>query len=358
MKGKHTTLRLAAVLLALATLTLLAGACSSGGSANQAENEAPAESAEAAESAESTETAWTSNLGRELNIGIVGAACELHFYAAEKLGLYEKAGYKVNWVHVGNEQTAMIETGTVDVTDGVLDHWLKPIENGLNIKATIGLHQGCMGVVVNGDSPYQTIEDLKGQTIGALNASGVGNYFWRLLLLEGYRPQDDFKWIQLTGEAAIAALENGEIAAISGGDTGFWPKVQSGDLRFISRQSTDPQLADQTCCVLVFNTKFSEDYPEDTKKLTEILYEASVYLQEKENIAEIVDYGYEKGLILSGDPATAYEVAESYTWDPGYQIGHDSFESIFKAYQEFDIITKDADPQKVIDRLFIKYDEF
>lgn len=297
-------------------------------------------------------------LERTLNIGIVGAACELHFYAAEKLGLYEAAGYDINWLHVGQEQTAMIAAGTIDITDGVLDHWLKPIENGLDVKATIALQQGCMATIVLADSPYYTLEDLKGQTLATLNASGVGNYLWRLLLLEGYKPLEDFDWTLITGDAAIAALENGEVEAVSGGDVGMWAKVKTGDARFISQMSTDPQLADQTCCLLVFNTKFTEDYPEDTKKLTDILYEASLYLQTEEHVKEIIDYGYENELILSGNPEDAFEVSKTYVWDPGTQIGIDTFSSIFRAYQEFDIITKDADLDKVIDKLFIKYEEY
>jgi NitT/TauT family transport system substrate-binding protein len=344
----------AALIIALGLPSLTLVSCGAKNNETQTGNSVnPANSAEATGG-----EAGTGGLGRQLNIGIVGAACELHFYAAEKLGLYEAAGYDINWIHVGTEQTAMIAAGTIDMTDGVLDHWLKPIENGLDIKATIGLQQGCMGTVVLADSPYYALEDLKGQTLATLNASGVGNYLWRLLLLEGYKPQEDFNWIQIQGDAAIAALETGEVEAVSGGDVGLWAKVKTGEARFLSMMSTDPQLADQTCCLLVFNRKFTEDYPDDVKKLTEVLYEASLYLQTEEHIKEITDYGYEMGLIASGNPEDAFEVGKTYTWKPGTQIGIDTFSSIFQAYQEFDIITKDADLQKVLDKLFIKYEEF
>jgi ABC-type nitrate/sulfonate/bicarbonate transport system substrate-binding protein len=120
--------------------------------------------------------------------------------------------------------------------------------------------------------------------------------------------------------------------------------------------STDPQIADQTCCLLIFSSKYAKANPEDVKAITQILYDASIYLQDDAHIKEIVDYGFAEKLILSGEPETTYEIAKTYKWNPGFDIGINTFSDIFKTYQQFGIITEDADVDKVVKNLFIQFD--
>ncbi|MDR0813787.1 MAG: ABC transporter substrate-binding protein [Oscillospiraceae bacterium] len=348
---KSRSIKLIAALLTVAMLFTVLVGCS-----KKEADPTPTPSTEAPATPDDTTTAAPAAL-KPLKIGIIGAGCELHFYTAEKLGLYEAAGYDVELVHVNPaEQQMLIETGKIDVTDGVLDFWLKPIENGLDIKATIGIQQGCFAVVVREDSPYKTIADLKGKKIGTTHTSGVGEYFWRLLLADGYDPENDFEWVVLESAATQAALDSGEVDAISVGDSGIYPRVQSGELRFVAQMSTDPQIADETCCLLVFSSQYVKSNLEDVKAITQVLYDASIYLQSDEHKKEIVDYGFEKGLILSGEPATTYEIAKTYVWNPGFDIGIKTFTNIFKAYQGFGIISEDVSAEKVVENLFVQFD--
>jgi|GEM_PF-6132128 len=295
------------------------------------------------------------SIDRTLNIGIVGDACELHFYAAEMLGLFEKAGYKVNWIQT-MEQQAQIVAGKIDVTDGVLDSWLKAIEQGLDVKITTGLQQGCMGTIVLADSPYNTLSDLKGQKVGSMSPLGGGAsaYMWRLMVNQGIDPLNDYEWFPFEMSAALLALEKGEVSAVGLPDTVTWPLVKDGTARYVSRMGSDPELADQTCCVLVFNSDFTGKYPGVTKKLTEILTEAAEYTETHKE--EVIQYGYDSGLIIMGTAEDSVELTKAYKWTSGYKIAEDTFRSIFADYQRVNIIDKDIDVNKVVDRVFIKYD--
>jgi hypothetical protein len=48
---------------------------------------------------------------------------------------------------------------------GILFQWLKPIEQGLNVKLTSGLHEGCLRFVTPKDSGITSLSQAKGKTI-------------------------------------------------------------------------------------------------------------------------------------------------------------------------------------------------
>jgi NitT/TauT family transport system substrate-binding protein len=351
MNRKLKTKRIVAILLAL-TLVIAFAACG--------KSDAPAKDASAADAAADTTAAL--DLDRQLNVAIVGDACELHFIAADYLGLFEDAGIDVNWTLTGpgGNTQASIVAGDFDVTDGVLDSWLKPIEQGLDVKLTTALQQGCMSTVVLADSPYQTLADLKGKKIGGMGATGSGtaNYLWRLLEKQGLNPLTDFEWLPFDAGAAYLALQSGEIEALAMPDTLIWPNVQSGEVRFISRLASDPELSAQTCCVLAFSPKFTDNYPEATKKVTAILYEASNWLgTDQQNFSDALKYGYDTGLINMGTYEASIGILEPYVWKGGVDLAESTFLSIFEDYQKFGFIDADVDVSKVVDKIFIHYDE-
>jgi NitT/TauT family transport system substrate-binding protein len=302
------------------------------------------------------------SIGRPLNISLVGDSCELHFYAAEYLGLFEEAGYDVNWILNGPSVDVMplVASGKVDVTEGVLDGWLKPVEQGLDIRFTIGLEQGCMGTVVLADSPYQTIEDLKGKVVGGMGVVGssIFAYLYRVILKKGLDPINDFEWIGLDEAAALQALENGDAEAVVLPDSMSFAKVKDGTYRYITRMPDDESLREQTCCFLIFSPQFAEEFPDATKKLTEILYKASVFVQDPTQKAEVVKYGFDNNLIIMGEYEDTLELVEPFRWEPGGQIAADTFRDAFAAYQDAGIIDKGVDVEKFLEKSFINYEEF
>ncbi|MDR2354712.1 MAG: ABC transporter substrate-binding protein [Clostridiales Family XIII bacterium] len=343
-----------ALLTACALLVSLA-AC--GGNNDSANTTASSETETAAETAD-----YDWSVGRPLNVSLVGDSCELHFYAAQYLGLFEEAGYEINWILNGPsvDVKPLLASGKIDVTEGVLDGWLKPVEQGLDIRFTIGLEQGCMGTVVLADSPYQSIADLKGKVIGGMGVVGssIFAYLYRVILKEGLDPINDFEWIGLDQAAALQALENGNAEAVVLPDSISFAKVRDGTYRYITRMPDDESLRDQTCCFLMFSPQFADEYPGATRKLTEILYKASVFLQDPENKNAVVKYGFDEGLIIMGEYEESLELVEPFRWEPGGQIAEDTFRDAFAAYQETGIIDKGVDVDKFLDKSFINYEEF
>jgi NitT/TauT family transport system substrate-binding protein len=296
-------------------------------------------------------------LDRPLKLGHYSAACESYFFAAEMLGLYEENGLDVEFIRVDNNIAKEgIVSGKLDVTDGVLQSWLKPIEQGLDVKFTLGLHQGCMSSVVLADSPYKSIADLKGKTIGvsAPIGSGAMNYLYRTILHAGLDPVKDYEWVAFDIGALPTALDSHKVEAIVGGDATLYGKVKTGQHRFLTVMATDEYLEEELCCLLAFSPVFIKEHPDVAKVITKIMYEAAEYTNSHKE--EVVRYEHSMGYI-NGTLEDNLAVIAPYRFEPSVAIGLRSFEDSFRDYQATGIIDKGVDLKKVVDRAFIIYDD-
>ncbi|MDR3363348.1 MAG: ABC transporter substrate-binding protein [Clostridiales Family XIII bacterium] len=368
MKKKLTHRKRVAMLSLAALLAFALAACGGdktpAAEAPAADTPAVAEDAGSAEAEAETAEAiadYDYSIDRPINLSIVGDSCELHFTAAEYLGLFDEAGLDINWILNGPnvDSKALLASGKIDVTEGVLDTWLKPLEQGLDIRFSIGLEQGCMGAVVLADSPYQTFEDLKGKTIAGLGSVGTGThlYLYRVLLDQGLDPTTDFEWIGLDSAPALMALENGDAEAVVLPDSMSYDKIKDGTYRWIARMPEDEVLKDQTCCFLIFSPQFADEYPGVARKLGEILYEASLYIQDEDNKNEVIKYGFDNELIIMGNYEDTIELLAPFRWEPGGEIAEQTFRDAFAAYQAAGIIDADVDVDKFVEKSFINYPE-
>lgn len=115
--------------------------------------------------------------------------CAAPMYIAIENGYFEDEGLDVEQVTVDAAHVSeAIGADQVDVGMGLIGKLLQPLENGLPIKFTTGLHTGCTKLLVPGDSDIKSITDLKGKKIGvpgladaatvvskrSLSAAGIG----------------------------------------------------------------------------------------------------------------------------------------------------------------------------------------
>ena len=124
-----------------------------------------------------------------LKVGEVqGALCHAPLQVAMEKGYLDDEGIK--WERVdfgGSDIQAAFGSGMIDCGFGLIGKFIQPIENGLNMVITSGMHTGCTKLLVRADSGIESVADLKGRTIGvsslasseaitakrALNAAGV-----------------------------------------------------------------------------------------------------------------------------------------------------------------------------------------
>ena len=139
---------------------------------------------------------------------------------ADALGYYAEAGLTSEGFK-GESAVEALGTGHATVAVNHIATMLVPVTNGVDIVFVGGGHIGCKTLYVLNDSEYKTTEDLKGTAISCPN--GIGNADYNIISMmldaDGINPQTDVELIQVTTDACVTAMENGEISAALLSDT-------------------------------------------------------------------------------------------------------------------------------------------
>ena len=216
---------------------------------------------------------------------------------ADHLGYYKEAGLTAEGVK-GSSDVEALGTDQVDVATGMMAKMLVPITNGVDITFVGGAHIGCKSLYVLADSDYNTTADLKGQKISAPNGIGKSDYNITALLLDadGIDYSKDVEMVQVSADACVTAMENGEIASALLSDTFAYSMVKDGKLKCI-RSQLDSDFANRTCCVMAMNGTFVKENPTIAKKVAQAVQKAHSWMRDNSDEATkvLMEMGWNGG---------------------------------------------------------------
>ena len=216
---------------------------------------------------------------------------------ADHLGYYKEAGLTAEGVK-GSSDVEALGTDQVDVATGMMAKMLVPITNGVDITFVGGAHIGCKSLYVLADSDYNTTADLKGQKISAPNGIGKSDYNITALLLDadGIDYSKDVELVQVSADACVTAMENGEIASALLSDTFAYSMVKDGKLKCI-RSKLDSDFANRTCCVMAMNGTFVKENPTIAKKVAQAVQKAHSWMRDNSDEATkvLMEMGWNGG---------------------------------------------------------------
>ena len=216
---------------------------------------------------------------------------------ADHLGYYKEAGLTAEGVK-GSSDVEALGTDQVDVATGMMAKMLVPITNGVDITFVGGAHIGCKSLYVLADSDYNTTADLKGQKISAPNGLGKSDYNITALLLDadGIDYSKDVELVQVSADACVTAMENGEIASALLSDTFAYSMVKDGKLKCI-RSQLDSDFANRTCCVMAMNGTFVKENPTIAKKVAQAVHKAHSWMRDnpEEATKVLMEMGWNGG---------------------------------------------------------------
>jgi NitT/TauT family transport system substrate-binding protein len=173
----------------------------------------------------------------------LGVGNKAHLYylpltLAERRGHFKDYGLKVAITDFegGAQSLDALLAGTADVVTGAYEHTLRMQAKGQDIRALIELGR-FPGIVlaVRKDRPYNSHADLKGMKVG-VTAPGSSTYFFVLYLMAkaGLGPTDATFVGVGGGPAAVAAMRDGEIDAISNLDPVITRLQEDGIVRLVT----------------------------------------------------------------------------------------------------------------------------
>lgn len=205
------------------------------------------------------------------------SACLSPVAAAQHRGLFAKHGLEVEFVNLAGPTDQLLEalsTRKADASVGMALRWLKPLEQGFDVRLTTGTHGGCMRLLAAKSLGITRFQDLKGRTIAVSDQAGAAKHFFSVVLMKrGIDPARDIDWRQYPADLLPLAVEKGEAHAIAHQDPDTWRFLKRPDLIEVGNNLSD-EYAHRVCCVLgIRGSLLREDRP-TAARITRALLEA------------------------------------------------------------------------------------
>lgn len=294
-----------------------------------------------------------------LRVAYSPSLCQAPLHIAVEKGFFADEGIDAENIQVdaAHVQEA-IGADQVDVGFGLIGKFLQPVENGLPIKFTAGIHTGCTRIIAPKDSGINTTADLRGKRIGVSGLAGAETIVTkRVLAAEGIsfdEKNPEVEFVVFSKNDLGQALENGAIDVIAIGDPTAAQFVEQYDLNTLVDTATSEQFADEYCCASFVSTKFAEEHPDIAAAFTRAVLKASVYVEEHpEETAQIqLDQNY-----VTGDVEFNATLLKSYNYIPSVQGGYDAIKLSVEQLADIGVLKEGTDAQKFVDDVYVFYDD-
>jgi NitT/TauT family transport system substrate-binding protein len=217
----------------------------------------------------------------KVRVGYIGLTCEAPIFMAFEKGFFKEEGLDVSLVKCdwGNYKDTLA-LGGFDITHHLIMYFLKPIEQGLDVKFLAGIHRGCLRVQTSTTGNIHSVEDLRGKRIGV---PGMGTppfiFANRVLAAHGIDPAKEITWQVFPAGDLALALERGDVDAVADAEPIGTLLTASGKVRNVSDQATEEPFASEYCCAVLANGKFIANNPTAAAAATRALLKAAKWVE-------------------------------------------------------------------------------
>src|SRR5216117_502115 len=217
----------------------------------------------------------------KVRVGYIGLTCEAPIFTAVEKGFFKEEGLEVSLVKCDwKNYKDVLALGGYDVTHHLVMYFLKPIEQGLDVKFTGGVHRGCLRVQASAKSNIRTVADLRGKRIGV---PGMGTppfiFANRVLGAHGIDPAKEITWrVFPAGELGLA-LDKGEVDAVADSEPIGSLLVAQGKVKNVADQAQDAPYKDEYCCAVIVNGKFLAANPKAAAAATRALLKGAKWVE-------------------------------------------------------------------------------
>ena len=225
-----------------------------------------------------SESAGDSN---KIRVGYIGLTCEAPIFTAVEKGFFKEEGLDVSLVKCEwANYKDVLALGGYDITHHLVMYFLKPIEQGLDVKFTGGIHRGCLRVQAGTKTSIRTVQDLKGKRIGV---PGMGTppfiFANRVLGANGINASKDVTWLVFPAGELGLALDKGEVDAVADSEPIGSLLLADGKVRNIADQAADMPYKEEYCCAVIVNGKYLAKNPKAAAAATRALLKAAKWVE-------------------------------------------------------------------------------
>ncbi|QNU68594.1 ABC transporter substrate-binding protein [Ruminiclostridium herbifermentans] len=286
----------------------------------------------------------------EVKIGFAkGSLCLAPIHLAYLNGYFEEefkaAGVSWKMEEVDLSQAAeLLAAGKINAAVGLTASLIQPIDNGLDITFTTGLHTGCTKYYVAADSGINSVADLKGKKIGVpgLSDSSTMN-IKRKLNDVGIGVTTDNMEVTLVPYALTdlpLALANGAVDAVALHDPVAYKAEEEYGFKKILDTAIDEKFLGEYCCESYVTIDLATKNPKAAAAYTRAMQKAAAFIQAspKEAAKIQIDSGY-----CSGDLETNAQLLDSYNYSPSVSGGLETFKAAALELKTIGDLKQDTD---------------
>jgi NitT/TauT family transport system substrate-binding protein len=217
----------------------------------------------------------------KVRVGYIGLTCEAPIFTAVEKGFFKEEGLDVSLVKCQwANYKDVLAMGGFDVTHHLVMYFLKPIEQGLDVKFTGGIHRGCLRVQASTKGNIRTVKDLRGKRIGV---PGMGTppfiFANRVLGANGIDASKEITWLVFPAGELGLALDKGEVDAVADSEPIGSMLIAAGKVRNVADQAADVPYNTEYCCAVLVNGKYLEKNPKATAAATRALLRAAKWVE-------------------------------------------------------------------------------
>ncbi|MDR2717916.1 MAG: ABC transporter substrate-binding protein [Treponema sp.] len=293
-----------------------------------------------------------------LRVGIQSDLCLAPLHIAIEKGFFEAEGLKFEAIKIESAVAAEAIAGNqIDAGFGLLAKFIQPLENGLPLKFTSGIHTGCIKIVVPRDSGAQSLSDLRGKNVGvpglmaspaliakrALAAAGIG--------VTGDNLEVNF--MAYSNADLYIALEKGAIDAVAGGDPGVSVAEREYNLKVLLDTASGELYKNEYCCLSFVTTNLAEKHPEIAAQFTRAVLKASEWVEK--NPVEAAKIQIEKNYI-AGDVDFNASLLASYSYKPSVQGGYDALKNTINEFKAIKLLNDETNTARLLETSFVFLD--
>lgn len=289
---------------------------------------------------------------KKITFAVAGGTCEAPVFSAAKKSFFKEEGLDVNVVNMDFETLKSgIASGKVDASVGNFA-WFKPIEQGLDVKLTGGLHAGCIQAVALKNSGIQSLKDLKGKTIG-IDAIGGGPQITLSIQLKkaGIDPKTDVQWKVFPAPQLVTAANKKEVDAFIVWDPSAQQALDSGKYNRLLSNAHDEPFKSGYCCYSVVSGQLAKNDPEAAAALTRALLKSAEWVGQNTHEAAQIEVD---GKHVASDVPTAEKLLSSYVWKPGVKSAEESVKFFIKETKQQGILEPTTNEDELYKKAFFE----
>ncbi|WP_035669102.1 ABC transporter substrate-binding protein [Bradyrhizobium liaoningense] len=217
-----------------------------------------------------------------------GAVCLAPVPVAIEHGFFQKHNLDVELVNYSGSTDQLLEaiaTGKSDAGLGMALRWLKPLEQGFDVKIAAGTHGGCMRVLSRTDSGVAKLADLKGKIVAVGDLAGPDKNFFSIQLAKlGIDPVKDVDWRAYPGNLLNVAVEKGEVQAFLSSDPLAYLWLKDTQYKEVA-SNLDGEYREKSCCILGLRGSLVREEPQVARAITQALLDAAMFTSQNSSVA-------------------------------------------------------------------------